>query len=310
MAANSGLLAATPRAGWLTLLRLLDGRVVWERDLLGERVGHLWMPANRVITADPRLERVHLFDRVDGQLIKRVLFKQPDPRNLLVNLVPVGDVLCGPVSRSDSRGVAAVDLASGEIAWEMKVDKPIVQLFSPQDGYLGVGLLGGDVRIVEASTGEPVIERRVTGAQAVVRGTLTDGTLVVQQNTVETGVRAVAMTALDVATDAELWHRDDVIPLWRMDRALRVVGGRIPVLFRPGQRGGGGRGNRLRLAMIDVRTGTVVGEEVFLQTANPQTRLNGDFELLPASGVAVVGTDKAIRALRTEVVPDASPRDF
>jgi hypothetical protein len=62
--------------------------------------------------------------------------------------------------------------------------------------------------------------------------------------------------------------------------------------------------------MIDARTGTAVGEEVFLQTANPQTRLNGDFELFPASGVAVVGTDKAIRAVRAEAVPDATPRDF
>jgi len=309
MAADLGLLAATPRAGWLTLLRLLDGKVIWERDLLGERVGYLWMPADRVITADPRLERVHLFNRADGRLIKRVLFKQPDPRNLLVNLVPVGDVLCGPVARSEFKGIAGVDLASGEIQWEMKVDKPVVQLFSPQDGYLGVGLLGGDVRIVEASTGEPLIVRRVTGAQAVVRGTLTDGTLVVQQHDIETGVRAVSMTGLDVATDTELWHRDDVIPLWRMDRALRVVGGRIPVLYRP-DRQGGGRSNRLRLTMIDVRTGTVSGQEVFLQTANPQTRLNGDFELLPASGVAVVGTNAGIRALRTEVVSDSSPRDF
>ena len=43
----------------------------------------------------------------------------------------------------------------------------LVQLFIPQEGYVGIGLLGGDVRIVKAESGEIVLDRRVVGTRAV-----------------------------------------------------------------------------------------------------------------------------------------------
>ncbi len=297
MTAGGGLLAAMPKAGQLTLMRMLDGSTVWERDLLGERVEYIWMLGDRVVTVDAPFQRVHLFDRTDGRLVKRVLFEQPDPENLLVSLVNTADTLCGPTMIDNSEGVVGVDLASGEIVWRLQLEKPLVQLFRPQDGYLGLSLLGGDVRIVDGATGELVVERRVSGAHGVIRGTLVNGTLLVQYYTLHTGIRSFEVAALDVATDTELWRRGDLLPLWRIGRPLRVNGGRMPALIQTDELGTD-NGRTVHLAMIDVRSGLSVGAELRLQSVDELGQFNGDFELYAIPGIAVVGTDTGIHALR------------
>lgn len=305
MAAGDGFLAAMPHAGRLTLMRMFDGSTVWERDLLGERVERVWIIGDRIVTADPRRERVHLFDRADGSLVKRIDFRQPEPP---VDLTLTDGLVCGPTGKLNSSGVRAVDLINGEVRWEIELTKPLVQLFVPQDTFLGIGLLGGDVRIIEIATGHVVLQRRVADAHGVARGTLVDGTLLVQHYTVKHGVRASALSALDVATDTELWRRDDVIPLWRMERPLRVVGGRLPVLLRPENLQGSKqqrkqRQKQARLTMIDIRTGLGAGEEVTLSQNRNVIQFNSDFEVLVGAGVAIVGTDTAIYALRIGEAP-------
>ena len=309
MAAGSGALVAMPKAGQLTLMRMLDGSTVWERDLVGERVEHVWMLGERVVTVDGPLQRVHLFDRVDGRLIKRVFFEQPDPENLLVSLVNSGDVLCGPTVIDDSEGVLCVDVTNGGAAWRRQLSKPLVHIFRPEDGYLGLGLLGGDVQIVDASSGELVVERRVSGAHGVIRGTLVAGTLLVQYYTLHTGIRSFEVAALDVATDTELWRRGDLVPLWRIGRPLRVDGGRIPALIQTDEPGAGNR-KSVHVAMIDVRSGLRVGAEVKLRSVDELGKFNGDFELYPVAGMAVVGTDTGIHALRMGSATEQTEGEF
>lgn len=306
MAARDGLLAATPRLGRLALMRMLDGTTIWERDLRGERVQNVWMTEDRVLTADPVLERVHLFRRSNGDLIRRVLFEQPDPEARLVDVVRTKGSLCGPASTSDSDGLMAVDLGSGNTLWEVRLDKPLYALFKPQEGYLGVGLLGGDVRILDARTGDLIMERRVAGVHAVTDGVLFDGTFLVEYVTLSGSLRYHELTALDVATGRELWRREDVFPLGLPSDPLPVVGGRVPVALRP-QGQGPRRRAPIRVTMLDLRTGSNVGEEMVLVRGRSPAILNGDLVILPDAGVVVIGLDKQIHALRIESATSSRP---
>ena len=308
MAARDGLLAAMPKAGRLTLVRMLDGSTVWERDLRGEPVERLWMTDRRVVSADGLLQRVHLFRRTDGHLVRRVLFEQPDADAQLIDLICTSGVLCGPTSVSDSEGVTAVDLNSGETLWRTRLDKPLAQLFKPTEGYVGVGLLGGDVRILDAMTGDLVLKHRVSGARAVVDGVLIDGTLVVEHITMTGGRRYRDLAALDVATGEEVWRREDVVWLGQGAEPLQVVHGRVPVASHTAVRGTG-RHKPVRVTMIDVRTGLGVGAEVTLPPGDGTVRLNGDFRILPGAEVAVIGMNKGIHALRIEPLVDTQSEE-
>ncbi len=62
-------------------MRISDGSSIWERDLRDESVASVWMNDKVVITANEWLQRVHIFDRRDGTLIKQVLFRQPNPKS-------------------------------------------------------------------------------------------------------------------------------------------------------------------------------------------------------------------------------------
>jgi outer membrane protein assembly factor BamB len=304
MAAAHGFLAAMPRTGRLTLMRLADGATRWERDLRGEPVAYVWMLSGRVITADAHLSRVHLFNREDGRLIRRVLFQQPDPRHNLVNLVRAEGVLYGPQRTTNSDSVVAVDLVTGEPVWRLTVNKPLVQLFRPQDGYLGIGLLGGDVWIVDTKTGEIILDRRVPGARGVTNGVLFDGILLVQHTQIVGGRSLPRLVALDVATGDLIWHRHDFAPVVGLNASLRLFGGHLPALIQySGQ--GLSRRKAMGLAVIDARTGWNIGADVRLISADSRATFSGDFRIFPG-GVAI-GTDEAFVALGTQPV-DGSGR--
>jgi outer membrane protein assembly factor BamB len=300
MAARDGLLAAMPRSGRLALMRMLDGLTIWERDLRGERVRDIWMTEDRVLTADPVMQRVHLFRRDDGELIRQVLFEQPSPDVRLVEVVRTGGALCGPLSKSGTDGLMAIDLASGEGLWELALEKPLYALFKPKEGYLGVGLLGGDVRVLDATTGELVLGHRVPGTHAVIDGVLHDGTFLVKYVALREGSRLIELSALDVATGLELWRREDAYPLGSPSGPLPIVGGRVPIALR-GESGQLRRNAPARVTMLDIRTGSNVGEEVsLLPSGRAPIRLNGDLLVLEGAGVVIIGAHTQIHALRIE----------
>ncbi len=305
MAAADGLLAATPRQGRLTLMRMIDGSTVWERDLRGEPVDAVWMNARRVVTVDAARQRVHLFDRADGRLVKRVLFRQADPTQAGVNLVRTAGMIIGPDSTGPSKGVIAVDDASGEPAWKVELDRPAVQLFEPQEGYLGIGLGQGMVRIIDAANGETVLERQVAGAYSVTGGVLFDGLLVLRVDAVRGQRQAPQLVALDVATGEEAWRREDIASLPTADDLLRVDHGVIPALTETVQAEVSPAGvalpkTRSSLVLIDVRTGRNAGLGADLTAANSGGRFSGDVVIRP--GAAIVGTMRGVSAFRTKPV--------
>ena len=298
MAAAGGLLAAMPKTGRLTLMRLLDGATVWERDLRGERVEAIWIIGDRVVTVDPTMERVHLFDRATGGLVRRVLFDQPDREGDLLHVVATGGVVCGPSKSDVADEVLAVAVETGEPVWRTKLDKPVAQLFEAKPGYVGIGMHGGDVRIVDVSTGEALQDRRLSGTQKVIGGALIDGTLVLQYATNRDETLYGRLAAVDVVTGEELWRRDDVVSLSPGGELPKTVGGCTPVVITRASSGGHGRD--VFLAMIDLRTGREVGSTFALAGAGAAPRLNGDVEIHPTAGILVVGGDDAVRGLRIE----------
>ncbi|MEK7730308.1 MAG: PQQ-binding-like beta-propeller repeat protein, partial [Planctomycetota bacterium] len=222
MAAADGLLAATPRQGRLTLMRMIDGSTVWERDLRGEPVDAIWMSADRVMTADATRQRVHLFDRADGRLVKRILFRSAEGGSQpILRLVRTAGMIVGPEASGATRGVVAVDDALGDVVWRVELDKPPVQLFEPQEGYLGIGLGQGMVRIVDANSGETVLERQVSRAYSVTGGVLFDGLLVLRVDAIRGQKQSAQLAALDVATGEEVWRREDISSLPYPDEPLR-----------------------------------------------------------------------------------------
>ena len=297
MAAGDGLLAAMPHDGRLALMRMLDGEIIWERDLRGEAVEIIRMIDGRIVTMDAARERVHIIDRDTGRLVRRVLFDQPNPRRGVIRLVAVGGILCGPAAPSGSVGIQGVDIATGEVAWQTRVDKPVAAIFKLHEQYIGVGLLGGNVRIIDAATGQRLVEHNVPGAHVIIDGTLVDGTLIVRHFSSRNPKRKHAISALDLATGEELWKRNDLVTTTKLEKPLRVYGDRLLAATQV-KKSGRIRRFELRFGSLDIRTGQPVGSETLIMRANAALHLNGDFAVYPLAGVVVVGTEKTILTLK------------
>ncbi|MCH7595127.1 MAG: PQQ-binding-like beta-propeller repeat protein [Planctomycetes bacterium] len=313
MAAGDGFLAALPRDGRLTLMRLLDGSTVWERDLRGEAVAYVWMDGGRVLTCDASMRRVHLFDRQDGRLIEQILFRQPDPDYDTVQLLRTGGLLCGPDSTAESDGVIAYDLVDGGVAWQVEVNKPVQQLFEAKEGYLGIGLLGGDVWIIDVATGEVLLNRHVTSGHPVVDGVMVDGTLVVRVERRRGQLRTPELAGIDIATGEQVWSRDDLASVPNGPGFLTVVHGVVPTVVTLSRsnvsaKKGRSRKDRAALMMIDVRTGANVGVGVDLPTLNRGLRVQRD--VVVGRTAVVVTVNASVRALRVSMTGGGGETDF
>ena len=86
-------------------------------------------------------------------------------------------------------------------------------------------------------------------------------------------------------------------------------GGRMPALIQT-DGPGTDNGKTVHLAMIDVRSGLSVGAELRLQSVDELGQFNGDFELYAIPGIAVVGTDTGIHALRMESATEHTEGGF
>ncbi len=313
MSANRGALAAMPRDGRLTLMRLTDGETIWERDLHGEYVAQVSLNESSVVLIDQASKRVHLLDRDTGRFIKRVNFSQPDPEHERIGLVQAGGMIYGPDSDEHGDGIAGYDLSDGERRWRIGLDKPVVALFEPKANYLGIGQLNGDLRIVNATTGETILERSDPNIRAVIGGIMWEGTLILRCEGLRGPRQGTELAAIDIATGAEVWRRRDATTLITTDAPLSIIGGVIPAIIeqrRPDanpQHVAAPRAGAA-LTLIDVRTGGDSGTPVDLNLSVQGATLNGDMWFWP--NVIAVGTVKGIHALRVEVSVANQGKDF
>jgi outer membrane protein assembly factor BamB/predicted negative regulator of RcsB-dependent stress response len=304
MAAGYGLLAAMPREGRLTLMRLTDGSTTWERDLRGEIVDRVWMADNRVLTSDGAGERVQILDRSDGSLIKLVLFRQAKSGGAAVRLVRTGGRIIGPDLSPPGGSVVAIDERTGEEAWRIQPELPVHQLFKPQEGYVGISCGQGLAQVVDVATGDVVIERQVPGGRTVGGGVLIDGTLVLRADGVRKQSPAVELHAFDVATGEPVWHREDLWAVASIDDPIPLHEGVIPALSdvrKPEVNPSGVATTRTRtaLVLVNARTGQDAGAAVDITTQG--TAFNGT--VVMRGGAIIVGTTRGVQAFRTQQVP-------
>ena len=298
LAAGDGQLVLATPSGWLTLLRLSDGSTIWERNLRGESIGHVWLTNDRVVTADPWSRRVNILERRSGRLVERVLFTPSSPQQDHVFLVLAEDRICGPTSNRESEGVKAIDLATGKTAWRATLEKPINTVFKPGKEYFGVGLPGGDVKIFRTDSGDPVLDyQQIPAAETVTHAALVDGTLLMQHSVQNNPYPS--LTALDVATGDILWRRDAVVVNTAQGQPLRIIGGRVLTGFVEAARQQTEESS-VKLIMIDIDTGEVSGSSVSLEHTQGMGRASIESEFHPVAGTTVISTGHAIQAFRIE----------
>ncbi len=321
-AGGRGWLATTIRPGRLTAIRMLDGATIWQRDLRGESVDEIRVfdigargdsdagfveaadhdavgePSGDVIvTLDAKRQRAQIIGAADGRMISKLLFEQPDLQAERIDIVGTSGMLVGPRSDREADAVTGVALADGEQAWQLSLSQPLVRLFVPAEGYVGIGLLGGGVRIVDVHTGEVMFEKDIPGGQRVVDGLLVSGTLVLRY--LEPSGADVAMEAFDLATGESLWDRHALAPLDAAVEPMRMAGGLIPTLLVQDQRVRG-RHEYLSIVMVDPRTGEDVG-----QRADFMYGYGGEgtgVQIAVRSGAIVVGTMMGLFPFQTAQV--------
>jgi outer membrane protein assembly factor BamB len=294
MAAQDGYLAAMPRDGYLTLMRMRDGSTVWERDLRGEQVRSIELTGDRVIAADLRLQRVMVYDRDDGGEIARLIYRQPDPETRGISLVATEGVLCGPDVDANSDAVVAHSLSDGQPLWRITTPKPLVQLFEPAPGYVGIGLLGGDIKIVEATTGDVILDQHLSGAHAVTDARIVDATLLIQATTMLSGQRQPALIALDLATGGEVWRRNNLAMQTWSNAPLQVYKGIAPAVVMYEQPAAGQLKDRTGVALFDVHTGEIRAIVRDVLPPRSRARINGEIGVWDRA--IIVGTTLGIQA--------------
>lgn len=295
MAGGRGAIVHVSGGGRLSLIRTRDGVVLWSRDMRGEPIEYVALSDERAITTDRHLQRVHLVNRADGSMIARVMFRQPDVDHRLIDLVQAGSLVVGPDAEGGEEAVLAVNLRSGDRAWRMALDKPISALFEPGTGLIGVGLLGGDILLLDAESGDRQSEFRIAAGESIVDARLVGETLLVRTFMSQENLRRFALVALNTKDGTELWRRDDLSSSANLSLPLRPIDGGLPVVVDVEQTHGPAVGAAsLGLTLLDLESGRNLGVVAELVGSRSATRLNGDFGFWP--GFAIVGTSTGVRA--------------
>jgi outer membrane protein assembly factor BamB len=305
LAAGEGVVAGLIPAGKLTLMNIVDGSTRWTHDLRGERIEHICIRGDRVITVDPARERVHLFDLNDGKLVKEILFN-----NILDNeieLIVTDELICGPECTAQLDQVAAYDLETGELKWRVSTGKPLATLFMPTREHVALGLLRGHISILQANTGRHVIECTVPSSHPVVSGAWHDRTLILKSIESDQGLDRPRIFAVDAGSGMLLWERADLVPTLIYDPPLDLFDGLLPVLFHPVPFRQGEEVPPVWLELVAARTGRVVETAFELVPMGAAHHFTGDLGYW--SNAMVFGVNHRIRAYATHPRVTLDPRN-
>ncbi len=277
VAARHGLVAGVLRPGRLALMRAGDGSTLWERHLRGEALSSVRLEGDLVITLDERAQGVNVLDVLDGRQLVRWNFRQPDAQGSSVAVLVADGLLVGPTREGPNDGVEAVDLSTGALVWRILLDRPLAALFEPAAGYVGIGLFGGEMRMVNLRTGEEIWQRRVARAHSIVGAVLRDGLMVTLHYAVRHTQQTPELTAIDVATGEVLWTREDLRLLDDLPQGEAGAAGEewISAVVEYSD-DGGGRSRRLGVALVNLRSGANVGPVVDVPSIDARLRLDGD----------------------------------
>lgn len=309
VAARHGLVAGVLRPGRLALMRADDGSTLWERHLRGEALSAVRLEGEQVITLDERSQGVNVLDVLDGRPLLRWNFRQPDAQGGSVAVLVADGLLVGPTREGPNDGVEAVDMSTGALVWRILLDRPLAAIFEPAPGYVGIGLFGGEMRMVNLRTGEEIWQQRVSRAHSIVGAVLRDGLMVTLHYTARYAQQVPELTAIDVATGEVLWAREDLrllaeLPRGKVDTAEDEW---ISAVIEYSDEGGG-RSRRLGIALVDLRTGANVGPVVDVPSIDARLRLDGDImrakEAIVLRLPAATHSFPLLTVAGTEALPD------
>lgn len=314
-AAADGQAAIRPERDRLMLVRLTDGTVVWERPLHGEDVSRLWIRGHTVVGADSELERVQMFRRDNGRLIRSVEFRQPAAEWGARSLIVTDDIVIGPDCSHPAEGstsidssrpmkptckldrLTAVETGGGTERWSRNFDRSILRIFELNAGCMGVAFRDGVVILLDMKSGEELLQRTVPDADVVYDAMLANGLLIALHGSGAGGV-VRRLTALDVATGELVWHRGDVAAATRCNWPLRSVGDVLPTCVENPGRGATGGGATIALALVDVREGVSIGPQANLLGHGMANTVSEGWEIWP--GWLILDTRDRPLAVQTQ----------
>lgn len=295
---GSGLVACVLSPGVLSVRRVLDGKLVWERDL-GANPAAVRIRDEFVLTADPNLETVWVYHLENGAALSAIAFTQPGSDSFLP-AVPISysaGVLCGP----DGQAVMAYDARTGDHLWSLELGEDVAGIFELLEGQFVVGTVGGFHRVIEARSGEVILEEGLEDLPGgAIYGTV-ESNLMILAGYEETGEGdRWNLVGIDMSTGKVRWSRRFVGVMNRSH--LRLARGVIPVITTSGQpperpQLKASRRYRQEVLLIDKQTGQLVGDPLIWNGAARGDQLTGDLAVWP--GRLVLQASKSIVTYQT-----------
>jgi outer membrane protein assembly factor BamB len=296
---GAGRVICMLRPTLLSALSVIDGKVVWRRDVESEP-GGVYVRDGFVVTVDPDTEILQTYSLRTGEFLARLSFHQPESVDESGAFIPVSyhdGIFCGP----DERSVTAYDGRTGERIWSLALPDEPVNMFEPAEGKVVVSTADGRYWMIDTYTGEVLIEHQFDAlAGGAVDGHLDGETLVLvgYSETIEGDLWQLIGT--ESRTGAVRWSRSFLGTV--SGSQLRLVDGLIPVLEIVSQKSTGADRSpmveRQTLVLIDTRTGDVVGDPVVWAGYAAGNRLTGEMSVRP--GRMLLQSAKGIVALETE----------
>jgi outer membrane protein assembly factor BamB len=295
--AADGRVACTVHGDRVSLLRAVDGEVVWEQELRGHPADIVRIWGSSVAAIDDTLRHVALFDLPSGRPIARIRFEQPHPGLEHIALIAEGGVVCGPCVDGQTDGVKGVDLATGAERWRVMVRRPLAQIFRTAPGEIGVSTILGDVLVLDAADGSVRHRLALTGAPRILDGVRVEDTLVVAEAVARSGQVRVQYAAYDLGAQVERWRRADLVCSERWMPELRVLGTSLPLLYWDDPDRGPSRGSAVLLDVVDVHSGAPRTVSMEILSRNSRAVPMGRFVI--RRGALIIPNTSEFRAFGT-----------
>ncbi len=295
--AGSGRVAAILQPGVLAVRRVVDGSLIWERDIGFEPVA-IRIRDDYVLAAESSLERIVVYHLNSGEIMSEISFSQPPDAG--ASVVPVSysnGIIAGPFDHA----VAGCDVRTGVQRWSVEIPGLTTSLFELEEGRFLVSGGDGLHRILDATTGDVVFEAHVDGLKSgAVYGTLEDSRLILAGFVEDDRGEAWTISAVDLETGRTQWTKTMLGTMHQSH--LDLAEGVIPFVAESGRSSSGNRGRSQSVLLLDKRTGETVGTPLDWDGVDRGDAATGDLSVWP--GRLVLQTIKGIVSYETRTPQD------
>ncbi len=298
--AADGRLACMIAPTELAVLSMLDGSVLWRRDL-GSEPGGVYVRDGYVMVIDAETEHIRAFRLSNGAGLGEITFDQPDSLQEggeFIAMTYHDGVVCGPVDR----GLAAYRVSTGLEEWSRSFDNQPASAFEPTPGKVLVASRSGAYELLDVVTGHVDAEgQMVEEAGLIVDGGVFENQLILATHTEAVNGDRWTLAAMDMGTGSVAWtyefpgllHR----PSLRSEGDLLVLMEYLPTDFRAAPDKSRLYMDEQAIVLLDKRTGSRVGSPSPWSGYINSNPLRGHIAL--KSGRIVVQASRGVGALVT-----------